>query len=79
MFYLFKYFSSLLKIKKLIRHYCDPTHTTGSSVCHFLPMWTHHDVTLQQQRRFDGHTQPPASGALKVTVDNTADTNKPVK
>lgn len=43
----------------------------GSPVCHFLPMWTHHDVTLQQQCRFDGHTQTSATRALKVTVDIT--------
>lgn len=40
---------------------------------------THHDVTLEQKCRFDGHTQPPAASALKVTADNAEDTNKSVR
>lgn len=41
---------------------------------HLLPhrMSTHHDVTLQQERWLDGHTQTPAAGALEVTAEITA-------
>lgn len=52
-------------------HYLFLNRYQGSPVCHFRLMWTHHDVTLQQQCRFNGHTQTPAASALKVTVDIT--------
>lgn len=48
--------------------------------CLSLPYhMTHHDVTLQQQGWLNGHTQTPASTALKVTADNKVKTNKPVR
>lgn len=33
---------------------------------------THHDVSLEQERWLDGHTQTPAAGALEVTAEITA-------
>lgn len=46
---------------------CDPT-------LYLLPRRTstHHDVSLEQERRLDGHTQTPAAGALEVTAEITA-------
>lgn len=49
-------------------------------LCLSFPSYmTHHDVTLQQQCWFNGHTQTPTSSALKVTADNKEYTNKSVR
>lgn len=48
-------------------------HLAWDPTLHLLPhrRSTHHDITLEQERRLDCHTQAPAASALEVTAERS--------